>query len=87
MKITTYVVFWLGAGDAMHNNFTDIGKALDFCQELRNDINGDTTHVVLSSDNIDQIGELGVNAVTDGKLPDGSDYTWTMRRYNERSQP
>jgi hypothetical protein len=84
MKVTTYAVFWLGAGDAMHNEFTDMGEALAFCQELRKDPNGDITHVVMSSDNVDQVGGMGVDAVVDGKLPDGSNYGWTKRRHNER---
>jgi len=84
VKVTTYVVFWLGGGDAMHNEFTDMGEALAFCQELRKDTTGDITHIVMSSDNVDQVGGMGVSSVEDGKLPNGDDYTYTKRRYNER---
>ena len=84
MKVTSYVVFWLGAGNAMHNEFADMGEALEFCQELRKDTAGDITHIVMSSDNVNMVGEMGVSSVEGGKLPDGSDYTYTKRRYNER---
>ena len=85
VKVTTYVVFWLGSGTPLSKEFSDMGRALTFCQELRNHKGGDITHVVMSVDNVDQVGGMGVNAVVDGKLPDGSNYSWTKRRYNERA--
>lgn len=50
--------------------------ALNKMQELRS-----TGHrfVTMASENNDQVGKVGVNAVKDGKLPDGNDYDWTKR--------
>lgn len=36
--------------------------------------------VTMVSENRDSIGKPGVDAVADGKLPNGEDYTWKKRR-------
>jgi hypothetical protein len=36
--------------------------------------------VTMVSENPDQVGKSGVDAVVNGKLPDGFDYTWKKRR-------
>lgn len=36
--------------------------------------------VTTVSENPDQVGQSGVDAVADGKLPDGTEYTWKKRR-------
>ena len=68
----------------MHTEFIALSEALAFTHSLRNDKEEDITHVVLSCDNVNQIGKMGVDAVVDSKLPNGDNYTWTMRRHNER---
>ena len=36
--------------------------------------------VSMVSESTDQVGQMGVSAVIDGKLPNGEDYTWKKRR-------
>ena len=59
--------------------FSDIqlSEALTFCNAQRN---AGHQHVVISSENSDSIGKLGVDSVENGKTPDGEDYTWMKRR-------
>lgn len=84
----SYIVFWLedtsGIGEEAYfeprcedcgNNMT---VAMAVVEKRRK--RWDCKHVTLSSENPDQIGKMGVQSVENGKLPDGSDYTWKMRR-------
>lgn len=54
-----------------------LGPALRRAEQLR--LAG-MRHVCLSSENQQSIGRPGVDAVEDGKTPDGRDYGWTKRR-------
>ncbi len=36
--------------------------------------------VTMTGENPNQVGKMGVDAVVDGRLPDGSNYTWMKRR-------
>ncbi len=76
----SYVVFWLQQDEPTHQKFTDLQmtEALAFANRKRNE--ADVTHVVMSSQVDGQVGGRGVDAVEDGKLPDGTDYTWKKRR-------
>lgn len=51
--------------------------ALDITEIFRN---RGMRFVTMVSENPDQVGKSGVDAVVDGKLPDGLDYTWKKRR-------
>jgi hypothetical protein len=51
-----------------------LGLALKLTQEKRN---AGMTHVVMSTENSDQVGKPGVDAVEDGKTPDGEIYDWS----------
>jgi hypothetical protein len=83
------VVFWIdpnkieyGDGSSCQEfNDDELGKALSFTEELRK---AKCRHVVISSELGSQVGGNGCTAVEDGKLPDGSNYSWTKRRHNER---
>lgn len=37
-------------------------------------------YVAVVSENPNNVGKMGVDHVADGKLPDGTDYTWKKRR-------
>ena len=81
MNNTEYVVFWMECGAHMIPRgevVDDMGKALARCAALRTLV--DVSHVCMSSRNRDSIGRPGVDSVKNGKLPDGEDYTWVMRR-------
>lgn len=55
----------------------NLGLALTFMQKLRQEGN---THVCYATENTDMVGKSGVSSIEDGKLPDGTDYTWKKRR-------
>lgn len=52
--------------------------ALKIVEELRQDDRH--SFVTMVSENPNVVGRPGVDSVTDGKLPDGSNYTWMKRR-------
>ena len=54
-----------------------MADALKKTQELRN---SGATFVTMVSENPNQVGKNGVDAVADGMLPDGTKYTWMKRR-------
>lgn len=56
---------------------TEMSAALAFSQKVRN---MGATFVTMACENANQVGGMGVDAVVDGKLPNGEDYTWKMRR-------
>lgn len=80
MRSMGIVVFWLNADQPHHSHFTDLQltEALSCCQRLRRQPG--ITHVTLSSEHPNSVGQPGVDAVEDGRTPDGHVYDWTKRR-------
>ena len=79
--ISGYMVFWIDSnGEAKNEYFQDneMTKALNFMNELRKD--DSNQFVTYCSQNANSVGKPGVDTVKDGKLPDGSAYTWMKRR-------
>ena len=74
------VVFWLSADQPHHTRFTDrqLTEALAFCQHQRRQPG--VTHVTICTDDPNSVGQPGVDAVKDGRTPDGEPYTWVKRR-------
>ena len=80
------VVFWLEPSelpdkvDPKHHVFSDIQltDALALCHRKRQEPH--VSHVCISSQSDLQVGKMGVDAVEDGKTPDGEAYTWMKRR-------
>ena len=54
-----------------------LNKALKMTEELRREGN---TFVTMVSEDPNQIGKPGVDAVEEGVLPNGEEYTWRKRR-------
>lgn len=83
------IVFWLAKPDplAFFPNLqepqcatygsTELGPALKRVEQLRR---AGHAHVCISSELDDSVGKAGVDAVVNGKTPDGIDYTWKKRR-------
>lgn len=78
MPTTSYVVFWMQHGQAMCiSDIESLSATLRITKEVRDGAYGDgCTHVTMSCENIDQVGKMGVDAVVDGKTPDGHVYDW-----------
>lgn len=73
------VVFWLEApGAASHRAFGagQLADALRFTEALRS---AGKRHVTISSELGDSVGKPGVDAVEDGRLPDGEAYDFHKR--------
>ena len=76
--MTIFRVFWSDhCGSARSKEFEDMSEALRHTQLLRNE---SFRFVTMASEISEQVGKMGVDAVVDGKLPDGTDYTWKKRR-------
>jgi len=54
-----------------------LDEALKWANELRDNGN---RFVTIASEDPNSIGKPGVDAVVDGLLPDGTEYTWRKRR-------
>lgn len=57
---------------------TEMSEALTFSQKVRN---MGASFVTMACENTNSVGVMGVDAVKDGKLPNGEDYTWKKRRW------
>jgi hypothetical protein len=53
--------------------FVDLGQALAFSQTLN-------CFVTINGNGMEIVGIMGSDSVEDGKLPDGTDYSWYKRR-------
>jgi hypothetical protein len=71
-----YKIYWTNpdSNDAYSGDFEDLTKALKECEMLRRE---GRTFVTMVSENPNHVGKTGAVGVVDGKLPDGSPYSWT----------
>jgi hypothetical protein len=65
---------WLPRHEAFESS--EFGEAMRRIQELRDK---GYQHVVMSSQFDGAVGKPGVDAVENGKTPDGHDYEWTKK--------
>jgi hypothetical protein len=73
-----YMVFcYTSLNDAEGVEFDEMKDALAYAKLLRD---SGCRYVTMVSENPNVVGRAGVDAVINGKLPDGSDYTWKKRR-------
>jgi hypothetical protein len=74
-----YKVYWTCPnGQACSQDYIDMVEALTLTNHLRNV--GRASYVTMVGENPNQVGKMGVDSVEDGKLPNGEEYTWKMRR-------
>ncbi len=76
------IVHYIEPGDVLVPQaipFTDqeMGEALKLMEQLRRE---GKRHVCMSSELADMVGKPGVDAIKDGKTPDGFAYEWQKRR-------
>jgi hypothetical protein len=73
-----YKVYWSSEdGDARSKDYLDMVDALTEANRMRTI---GMAYVAMVGENPNQVGKMGVDAVVDGKLPTGEDYTWKKRR-------
>jgi hypothetical protein len=82
MKKTEYKIYWTLSNEIFSVTETDLTVALGVTETLRTRRRSgeDISFVTMVSENVDHIGETGVNSVKNGELPDGGKYTWVKRR-------
>lgn len=66
-----------GSANSVSFNQDQMVDALESANNLRNT---GFTFVSIVSENSNQVGKMGVAAVENGLLPDGTDYEWRKRR-------
>ena len=82
MNKTIYTVYWLehknGVLTSGFMQGIDLGAVLKLAEALRNKegVHG----VTMASENVDQVGKMGVDAVVDGVLPNGLAYIYKTGR-------
>lgn len=73
-----YKVYWTAQdGQACSEDYLDMIEALTETNRLRT---VGRTYVTMVSENPNQVGQMGVDSIVDGKLPSGEEYTWSKRR-------
>jgi hypothetical protein len=73
-----YKVYWTAEdGQARSEDYLEMIEALTRSNHMRTI---GYSYVAMVSENPNQVGKMGVDSVQDGKLPNGEDYTWKMRR-------
>jgi hypothetical protein len=73
-----YKVYWTAPnGTACSKDFVEMVAALTEANRLRTI---GRAYVVMASENPNQVGQMGVDSVEDGHLPNGDAYTWKIRR-------
>ena len=65
------------AGEVLGTEFVNMTVALSYAEVSRK---AHCRFVTMVCENPNQVGQMGVDSVENGKLPDGSDYTWKKRR-------
>lgn len=69
-----FKVYWtIGVEEVHGRTFEDMKVALGWAQAMRG---YGYTFVVMVSEDPNQVGKRGVDAVIDGKLPNGDAYNW-----------
>ena len=73
-----YKVYWTAPnGTACSEDFVEMIDALTQTNYLRN---AGRAYVAMVSENPNQVGQMGVDSIENGHLPNGDAYTWKMRR-------
>lgn len=65
-------------GEARSVDEISLTEALTIVEGLRR--NTDNSFVTMVAQHVNQVGQMGVDSVVDGLLPNGEKYTWKMRR-------
>ncbi|WP_296508629.1 hypothetical protein [Rhodoferax sp.] len=70
-----FKIYWTDTEGQSHGAETaDLVQALQITKDKRD---AGHTFVTMASENPNNVGKQGVDAVVDGKTPDGEDYDWS----------
>ena len=85
MNTSGYMVFWFNAGpECEYFEPSQMTEALARMADLRKDPTNQFVGFVSQDEN--RVGKDGVDAVTDGKTPDGHPYEWSKAHRAGRSR-
>jgi hypothetical protein len=82
MQKTEYMVYWTQKDHHCGETCSTLGRALSTCEELRRmrQEGLDIRFITMVCENVDMVGQAGVDEVKHGATPDGIEYTWQKRR-------
>ena len=70
-----FKIYWTDHAHQSHGLETaDLTQALQVTKEMRD---AGYSFITMASENPQHVGKPGVDAVVDGKTPDGQDYDWS----------
>jgi hypothetical protein len=73
-----YKIYWTSEdGSAKSEEYLEMMEALTQTNYLRSI---GLTYVTMVGQDPNNVGKMGVDSITNGKLPDGEDYLWRKRR-------
>ena len=90
MQQTLYTIYWLERLDVTmefkpcYTIALELNDALLTIEQLRklklNELKDRIKAITMCCENIDSVGQSGVDSISDGFCPDGVQYDWTKRR-------
>jgi hypothetical protein len=77
---TTYKIYY--TEDDVCKSVTEVDMSVKVCEQLRSNRRNGTniTHITMVSENVDLVGEQGVDSIVDGKTSSGEIYDWKKDR-------
>ena len=70
-----FKIYWTDENSQAHGQETaELAQALQITKDKRD---AGYSFVTMASENPQRVGKQGVDAVVDGKTPDGQDYDWS----------
>ena len=80
MNKTEYMVYWT-TEDLITSStwFDNMSEALEYMQFLRK--HPENKFITMASESVENVGKMGVDAVVDGKCPDGGDFLGRLSRH------
>lgn len=82
MQQTSYVIYYTFSNECKSISSFNLTEALTIVERVRGwRRNGDPiSHITMVSENVDMVGEQGVDSIVDGKTPSGHEYDWKKNR-------
>lgn len=82
MNKSEYIVYYSTETEPLSFSTSDMSVALKFAEDLRRQRKEGLkiSHITLSAEDSNQVGQNGVASVENSKTPDGVDYSWVKRR-------
>lgn len=82
MQKTSYIIYWTAENEPQSVIRYELSEALKITEELRGfrRDGAPITHITMASENVDMVGEQGVDSIVNGLTPSGFKYEWKKDR-------